>query len=207
MKRRVAATREQQKEETRRAFVSAAEALFCEKGLETPSLDEISERAGYTRGAFYVHFRDRDELVAAVIETSTVMLLDALVATGDEANDFERTIDFFVTAVESGVYPIPGVLYSHQVLQACARSEKIRERYVAAVTGAARRVAEAARHGQAAGTVRQDVDADEIGLILIGLVMSVETLVEVKFPLNVRKTAEALKKLLLTSGREASVRT
>ena len=41
---------------------------MAEKGIEAASLNAICDRAGFTRGAFYVHFRDRDELVAAVVE-------------------------------------------------------------------------------------------------------------------------------------------
>ena len=51
------------KQETREALLQAAMAEFAEKGLDLPSLDAICARAGFTRGAFYVHFRDREELV------------------------------------------------------------------------------------------------------------------------------------------------
>src|SRR5262252_1452795 len=50
---------------TREALIQAGIELFAEKGLDAPSLDEICDRAGYTRGAFYVHFADRDEFVVA----------------------------------------------------------------------------------------------------------------------------------------------
>src|SRR4051812_40727719 len=61
-------TREETKQRTREALVEAGIALFAEQGLDGPSLDAICERAGFTRGAFYVHFRDRDELLQAVME-------------------------------------------------------------------------------------------------------------------------------------------
>ncbi|HVH04632.1 MAG TPA: TetR family transcriptional regulator, partial [Myxococcota bacterium] len=60
--------RELAKQETREALVQAAIAEFAEKGLDLPSLDAICARAGFTRGAFYVHFRDREELLGAVME-------------------------------------------------------------------------------------------------------------------------------------------
>ncbi|MCZ7684911.1 MAG: TetR family transcriptional regulator [Sandaracinaceae bacterium] len=53
---------------TREALVDAAAELFAEQGLTGPSLDAICAKAGFTRGAFYVHFATRDDLIAAVVE-------------------------------------------------------------------------------------------------------------------------------------------
>lgn len=178
-------------------------AAFAEEGLEAPSLDAICERAGYTRGAFYVHFRDRDDLVAAVMERVTTLLLDALIATGESAAfDLERTIRTFAEAFASGMYPPTGAAASHQVLQACARSERIRERYVATLLEARDRVSALARAGQAAGTVRGDVEADEIANLLIALVLASQTLGEVGFPFDVRHSTDAVLRLLLPYTRD-----
>ena len=45
-------TREETKQATRDALISAGMALFAEQGLDGPSLDAICDRAGFTRGAF-----------------------------------------------------------------------------------------------------------------------------------------------------------
>src|SRR5687767_6811049 len=59
--------REKSKSQTRQAIVEAAVACFSEAGLDSPSLDSICARAGCTRGAFYVHFKNRDALIAAAM--------------------------------------------------------------------------------------------------------------------------------------------
>lgn len=61
-------SRSEAKQATREALMLAALELFSEQGLEGPSLDKICARAGYTRGAFYVHFSSRDALALAVVE-------------------------------------------------------------------------------------------------------------------------------------------
>jgi len=53
--------------ETRQSLIEAARHEFALHGLDKPSLDSICERAGFTRGAFYVHFRSRRELIAVVV--------------------------------------------------------------------------------------------------------------------------------------------
>lgn len=57
---------------TRRAhtqdkLLDAAIAVFAEKGVLGASVEEICERAGFTRGAFYSNFDSKDELCVAVL--------------------------------------------------------------------------------------------------------------------------------------------
>ena len=40
-------------------MLEAAAAVFAERGFYGASVEEIAERAGYTRGAFYSNFADR----------------------------------------------------------------------------------------------------------------------------------------------------
>jgi AcrR family transcriptional regulator len=46
----------------------AALALFLEQGIPAVSIDQIVERAGVAKGSFYRYFRDKGELVAALLE-------------------------------------------------------------------------------------------------------------------------------------------
>jgi len=68
MKSRRRLTRQQSHELTRMRLIEAAEALFIRKGFDDTSVDEISEAAGYSRGAFYSNFKDKDQLFLAVID-------------------------------------------------------------------------------------------------------------------------------------------
>jgi AcrR family transcriptional regulator len=45
--------------------------VFAEAGVAGASVEQIAERAGYTRGAFYGHFADKDALLAALLEERT----------------------------------------------------------------------------------------------------------------------------------------
>ena len=56
----------EQADQTRRAILGAAEALFLEKGYENVSLDEIAMAAGVTRGAVHWHFRNKQGLLFAI---------------------------------------------------------------------------------------------------------------------------------------------
>ena len=49
-------------------LIEAAERLFIRKGFDDASVDEISETAGYSRGAFYSNFDDKEQVFLAVID-------------------------------------------------------------------------------------------------------------------------------------------
>lgn len=68
MKTRRRLTREESKEVTRMRLIEAAERLFIRKGFDNASVDEISEAAGYSRGAFYSNFEDKEQVLLAVID-------------------------------------------------------------------------------------------------------------------------------------------
>lgn len=48
-------------------LIGAAVGVFAERGVIGASVEEICERAGYTRGAFYSNFTDKDALVLAML--------------------------------------------------------------------------------------------------------------------------------------------
>lgn len=189
-------SRDVSKQETREALIAAGIAAFREEGLDAPSLDSICARAGYTRGAFYVHFKDRDDFLIAVMSYVVQGFLDAIIATGDAAMDLQKTIDTFVGAVTNDALPMHGGVPFHQVLAACARSSRVRERYVEVLREAVERVAAAASEGQGAGTVRRDVDSRHLAMILIGIVSGVQALLELEYPLPFDAAAADLSKML-----------
>lgn len=53
---------------TRQRLLDAASDVFAERGFHGASVEDICERAGFTRGAFYSNFSSKDDLV---IELST----------------------------------------------------------------------------------------------------------------------------------------
>ena len=63
-----AQTNAQRSTQTRRALLVAARSLFIEKGFASTSTPELVERAGLTRGALYYHFRDKEDVLHAVLE-------------------------------------------------------------------------------------------------------------------------------------------
>ncbi|GAA0567647.1 TetR family transcriptional regulator [Caenispirillum bisanense] len=76
---------------TRDAILDAAEAIFFEKGVARTTLDEISRAAGVTRGALYWHFRNKADVLTALIHR-VESPIDHLLADIAEADAGERDL-------------------------------------------------------------------------------------------------------------------
>jgi AcrR family transcriptional regulator len=188
-------SRAETKQETRERLVSAAMALFAERGLDAASLDDICDRAGYTRGAFYVHFADRDDLITAVMERVGRTFLDALSGADD---DLVTIAHRFVLFLASGAYPLTrkGGIRPYQLLDACARSPAIRKQYVALVEETIERLARATKQSQKKKAVRSDLSSEGMGLMLVCVVIGVQTLMDLEVPIDPTKNTEWILKLL-----------
>lgn len=54
-------------EKTRRKILDSALDLFTKKGFEKTTLDEISKKAGFTRGAAYTHFKSKEDILQTLL--------------------------------------------------------------------------------------------------------------------------------------------
>jgi AcrR family transcriptional regulator len=64
--------------ETREKLIDAAFLVFSRVGVARASIDDIVEQAGYTKGAFYSSFRDKDDILLATVERRMSAILDGV---------------------------------------------------------------------------------------------------------------------------------
>lgn len=60
----------------RENIVSAASALFMEKGISATSMDDIAKVAGYSKATLYVYFENKEEIVGILALNSMKKLYD-----------------------------------------------------------------------------------------------------------------------------------
>lgn len=60
----------------RENIVSAASALFMEKGIAATSMDDIAKAAGYSKATLYVYFENKEEIVGILALNSMKKLYD-----------------------------------------------------------------------------------------------------------------------------------
>ena len=66
----------QDSDQTRERIVAAAARLFYGEGIRAASVDAIAEQAGITKKTLYYHFRSKDDLIAAYLESRDQPTLD-----------------------------------------------------------------------------------------------------------------------------------
>ncbi len=67
--------RSARREATRQRVLDAAREVFAERGVIGGTVEDICDRAGFTRGAFYSNFADKDDLLRALIDREHARLI------------------------------------------------------------------------------------------------------------------------------------
>jgi AcrR family transcriptional regulator len=61
-------SRKEKQAHTRSSLMKSAAKVFCRQGMDRASIDQVAEDAGYTKGAFYANFKNKEELFLAMLD-------------------------------------------------------------------------------------------------------------------------------------------
>jgi len=110
--------RSARRDATRERVLDAALVVFAERGVFGGTVEEICEQAGFTRGAFYSNFEDKEDVLQALIEREHARLLAYVDASMDlvsdgpgslrEVADTADTAGFLGEIVERILASVPG---------------------------------------------------------------------------------------------------
>ena len=165
--------RAQAREASRHALLEAGLAeIIARGGLEDASIEAICARAGYTRGAFYVHFRDRDHFEAEMFEWVLGDILTALWtdAVGD-ATDVRAIIRRFNEMLLARHWPdLHGDIragYLSVIRNIVSGSQQVRDRHAQLMGGVIDMLAECIRLGQDEEALRVDIDPRHAATLIL----------------------------------------
>lgn len=160
--------------ETRRRLLDAALDVFAAEGFGRTTVEQVCDRAGFTRGAFYSNFSSLDELFLAMWEErSAAMLDDVRAALGGVAAetdpDAALRAAFHAIPVDDAWYRVTAEFTAHALrTPALRRVMAAREQaildavlpaVVAALARAGRRVPDETALGQALVAVHDGTSA------------------------------------------------
>ncbi len=103
-------SRSARREATRQRILDAAREIFAERGVIGGSVEDICERAGFTRGAFYSNFTDKDGVLQAMVERDQGRLLAHLDASFSAVNDELAAAESLESVLASIVGRIMGTI-------------------------------------------------------------------------------------------------
>jgi AcrR family transcriptional regulator len=73
-------TRAQRRQQTRARLLDAASQVFARRGFHAATIDEVADAAGYTKGAVYSNFANKDDLVLALLDQHLAAQLEQVEA-------------------------------------------------------------------------------------------------------------------------------
>jgi len=116
--------------DARGALLDAAVEVFAERGYRDASVDEIAERAGYSKGALYWHFASKDELFYALLDEridgpwrETIALIESAAPEQDMAPEAGRRLSELLRGERQLM------LIDHEYRSQAVRDSKLGRRY------------------------------------------------------------------------------
>jgi AcrR family transcriptional regulator len=96
-------TRAESQARTREQLLATAKALFLRDGYSATSLEKVADEAGYSKGAVYSNFRNKDELCLAVLDRIHEEQVGLIAGALDGADGVEGLITAFESWAERSI--------------------------------------------------------------------------------------------------------
>jgi len=165
-----ALTRKEKQAKTRSALLSSAAKLICRKGINEASIDDVAAAAGYTKGAFYANFRNKEEMFLVMLDERYAIELERLEAhlPGEDApvEEVRKSAEEFIRDARS--HPEWSRLYFEFVVYA-ARNPEFREELATRNRAMRERMAEVIRNWAAGFPAQPPFPYEDIAMMLFCL--------------------------------------
>jgi len=158
--------RKRKEAEVKLTFFKAATTLFREKGFEATSVDEIAERAGYSRATFFNHFGSKKGVLryyGQLLEENVERRVSELQASTSPVDRLREVLFAMASEADRHIDELKQVYF-----------QSLRDpEYLSAPTSARRRIFEMVRtlveEAQGEGLIRRDLPAVEIAFHVLSI--------------------------------------
>jgi TetR/AcrR family fatty acid metabolism transcriptional regulator len=156
---------------TRAKLLEAATCVLARSGFERATLDEIVREAGFSKGAFYVHFESKDDLFWAMLEERISHQQEAFRG----AVDYGKSMDHNVRMILSAVFGLLGddALWGSLFMEFhahAARNEQVRQRLGSMYEGWRQLIVDILSVSRDTGRMRSDADVELMATVLVATV-------------------------------------
>lgn len=144
----------EQRKATRAKLIDAALDLFSSSGYDHATVDEISQAAGYSKGAYYFHFSTKDDILLELLRMWTEDRNVTLAGIADEArtrDGLHESITGFFSYASSPRWP--GVLL--EFWAQAMRNQEVSKRLTEAYAVWRKQISEAFDIARSAGVIAQ----------------------------------------------------
>lgn len=170
----------------RQQIVACARVIVAEGGLEALTIGALEARLSFSRGVITYHFRDKDEIVASVLEDAVAEIdlatFAEVRATGGFADKVHAVVDSkvrgFLDHPEATAILLAFWARLGRDPAAAAQNQRLFQAWRDQGAGLI-------RAGQVAGVVRTDVSPEVIAALLVGNVLGIVVQAKLAGPVDV----------------------
>lgn len=153
--------RERKKIETRQHLLEAALRLFCERGYDASTVEQITQDAGVAKGTFFNYFDSKEAILPALAEWRLQQIADSLRPGPDTPESPVERIKVALCLASDD--PLTNPPLARRLFAAMMQHPNEVTRPVRALT---RLVADQVRQAQDAGEIRADLDPVHVGGVI-----------------------------------------
>ena len=157
----------------REQIAEAALSLVASGGLRRLSVAAVARRVGLVPSGIYRHFKNKDEILDAVLDRVERRLLANVKASRDEhADPVDCLKDVLMRHIrflrEGKVISVPRMIFSDDVH---GDNPERKRRVLGVLSKYTGEVAEIVRLGQSQGRIRPELDAQTVAMMLFGIIV------------------------------------
>lgn len=156
-----------QAQATRAKLLDASFRIFARDGYEKATVDDIVREAGYSKGAFYVHFQTKEEVFLALLEAHGAALSPGTSGQNTPLQESPQTV--FQSLLDVAQREPGWSLLLYEFCAHAARNPAIAERMARLFEGWRQSAAAALRRGQEQGVVDPRLDVATASAVLVAV--------------------------------------
>jgi AcrR family transcriptional regulator len=181
-------TRAESQARTKDLLIATGRELFLRDGYHATSLEKVADAAGFSKGAVYSNFRNKDELCLAVLDAIHASELQAALAEVSAAGSWDEGVAGFQRWAERMIGNESWTMFEVEVALQARRSPQLREA-LAARSRSVRDVIAALLQGR---TTMDPQDA-ATAMLSLGIGLGIQRVLDPALPVDVlTKTLRAL---------------
>ena len=175
-------------ERRRRAILLAAAELATVEGLDGLTISRLAHHVGMSKSGLFAHFRSKEQLELATIETASAIFHEEVVQPGlggpAGAARLERLADAYLSHVERRVFP-GGCFFASAAAELDTRPGAVRERIADVYEGWLALIERLVEEAKSSGELDTSVDAAQLAFEINALLLGANA----SFVLHGRPTA------------------
>ncbi len=159
---------------SRSTILNAAARLATTRGLEGLSIGELAQHIGMSKSGLYAHFKSKEELELATVETAAeIFELEVLGKVPESSRGLGRVFaltNAFLDHLERRIFP-GGCFFATVAVQLAARPGRPRDRVMQVLTAWTSQFHSALRQGREAGELAAHADVDQMAFEITAMMV------------------------------------